>query len=66
MLLKTNQIIDLSADKLIDIMRMVNAAIIGFISLKQTGLLTLPRSTEKSFEVMLDALMSAIAHIKSS
>lgn len=57
---------NLSEDKLIDIMRMVNAAIVGFISLEQTGLLTLPRSTGDSFEVMLDALPFAIAHIKSS
>ena len=54
-----------SADKLIDIMRMVNAAIIGFIALEQSGLLTLSRSTDDSFEVMLDALYVAIEHIRA-
>ena len=54
-----------STDKLIDIMRMVNAAIIGFIALEQSGLLTLSRSTDDSFEVMLDALYVAIEHIRA-
>lgn len=57
---------DLSKNKLIDIMRMVNSAIVGFISLEQSGLLTLPRSTDDSFEVMLDALLEAIEYIKAS
>ena len=47
-------------------MRMVNAAIFGFISLEQSGLLTLPRSTDDSFAVMLDALIEAIEYIKNS
>lgn len=51
--------------KLIDIMRMVNSTIFGFITLEQSGLLTLPRSTEDSFEVMLDALLVAIEHIQA-
>ena len=54
-----------STDKLIDIVRMVNAAIIGFIALEQSGLLTLSRSTDDSFEVMLDALYVAIEHIRA-
>ncbi len=57
---------DLSDTKLIDIMRMANAAIVGFITLEQSGLLTLPRSTDDSFEVMLDALFVAIEHIRTN
>lgn len=57
---------DLSEAKLIDIMRMANAAIVGFITLEQSGLLTLPRSTDDSFEVMLDALLVAIEHIRTN
>ncbi len=56
---------DLSETKLIDTMRTINSAIVGFIALEQTGLLTLPRSTDESFEVMLDALFVAIEHIKN-
>jgi AcrR family transcriptional regulator len=55
---------NLSKTKLIDIMRMVNSTIFGFISLEQSGLLTLPRSTDDSFEVMLDALIEAIEYIR--
>lgn len=43
---------------------MVNAAICGFIFAKQSVLMTLERSTDKSYEVMLDALIVAIEHIK--
>ena len=50
----------LSKTKLIDIMRMINSAIFGFISLERSGLLTLPRSTDDSFAVMLDE--GAIVH----
>ena len=57
---------DLSETKLIDAIRTINAAIVGFIALEQTGLLTLSRSTDKSFEVMLDALFVAIEHIKKN
>ena len=57
---------DLSETQLIDIMRMANAAIFGFIALEQSGLLTLPRSTEDSFQVMLDALFVAIEHIRKN
>ena len=57
---------DLSDTKLIDIMRMANAAIVGFITLEQSGLFTLPRSTDDSFEVILDALFVAIEHIRTN
>lgn len=53
-------------DQLIDVMRMVNAAVSGFIAVEQAGLLTLNRSTDASFEVMLDALFVAIEHIRVS
>lgn len=56
---------NISQTQLIDIMRMVNAAIAGFITLEQSGLLTLSRSTDKSFEVMLDALYVAIEYLKN-
>ncbi|MGL5831798.1 MAG: TetR/AcrR family transcriptional regulator [Waterburya sp.] len=56
---------DISETKMIDIMRMVNSAIVGFIALEQSGLLTLPRSTDDSFEVMLDALLEAIKYISN-
>ena len=55
----------LSSDKLIDTMRMINSAILGFINLEQSGLLTLPRSTDDSFAVMLDALLEAVEYIKA-
>ena len=55
---------NMSETKLIDIMRMVNAAIVGFIALEQSGSLTLPRATDESFEVMLDALLVAIEHVR--
>ena len=57
---------DISKAKLIDLMRMVNSAIVGFTYLEHSGLLTLPRSTDDSFEVMLDALFVAIAHIQEN
>ena len=52
--------------KLIDMMRTANAAIVGFITLERSGLLTLPRSTDESFEVMLDGLYVAIDYIRQS
>ena len=36
---------------------------IGFIAMEQSGLLTLPRATDESFKVMLDALFVAIEYI---
>lgn len=53
-------------DALIDVMRMVNAAIYGFIMREQAELMTIARSTDESYEVMLDALLVAIAHIQRS
>ncbi len=55
---------NLSETKLIDAMRIVNAAITGFIAIEQAGLMTLERSTDASYEVMLDALAVAIQHIQ--
>ncbi|NES98018.1 MAG: TetR/AcrR family transcriptional regulator [Desertifilum sp. SIO1I2] len=54
----------LNQDALIDVMRMVNAAIYGFIMREQSELMTIDRSTDESYEVILDALLVAIAHIK--
>ncbi|GAB4367553.1 MAG: hypothetical protein Kow00121_05940 [Elainellaceae cyanobacterium] len=56
----------LNHDALIDAMRMVNAAIYGFIMREQAELMTIDRSTDESYEVMLDALLVAIAHIQHS
>ena len=58
------QLYDLSDAALIDAMRMVNAAIYGFISREQQELMTLSRSPDQSYEVMLDALIVAIEHIQ--
>jgi AcrR family transcriptional regulator len=58
------QLYGLSDDTLIDVMRMVNAAIYGFITREQSELMTLSRSTDQSYEVMLDALLVAIEHIQ--
>ncbi|BAU06811.1 TetR family transcriptional regulator [Fischerella major NIES-592] len=55
-----------SENQLIDVMRMVNAAVSGFIAVEQAGLLTLNRSTDASFAVMLDALFVAIEYIRAS
>jgi AcrR family transcriptional regulator len=56
---------ELNDNQLIDVMRMVNAAITGFISIEQAGLMTLERSTDESYEVMLGAILVAIEHIRS-
>ncbi|MEO1146285.1 MAG: TetR-like C-terminal domain-containing protein [Cyanobacteria bacterium J06638_22] len=58
------QLYDLSDAALIDAIRMVNAAIYGFISREQQELMTLSRSPDQSYEVMLDALIVAIEHIQ--
>ncbi|GAA6615290.1 TetR/AcrR family transcriptional regulator [Scytonema sp. NUACC26] len=55
---------DLTDTQLIDVMRMLNAAIYGFIAVEQAGLMTLERSTDQSYDVMLDALIVAIEHIR--
>lgn len=60
------QLYKLSEDALIDVMRMVNAAIYGFITREQQELMTLNRSTDQSYEVMLDALIVAIEHIRQN
>jgi AcrR family transcriptional regulator len=61
---QTLGVYDLADHQLIDVMRMVNAAIYGFITIEQAGLMTLERSTDRSFEVMLEALMVAIEYIQ--
>jgi AcrR family transcriptional regulator len=58
------QLYELSNDALIDTMRMVNAAIYGFIIREQSELMTLNRSADDSYEVMLDALIVAIEYIQ--
>jgi AcrR family transcriptional regulator len=63
---KSLQLYELSNDALIDVMRMVNAAIYGFILREQSELMTLSRSPDRSYEVMLDALLVAIEHIQQS
>ncbi|MDZ7957961.1 MAG: TetR/AcrR family transcriptional regulator [Aulosira sp. DedQUE10] len=60
------QLYALNNDAFIDVMRMVNAAIYGFIIREQSELMTLDRSTDASYEAMLDALMVAIQHICNS
>jgi AcrR family transcriptional regulator len=57
------QLYDLSEDALIDVMRMVNAAIYGFITREQSELMTLNRSTDQSYEVMLEALLVGVEYI---
>jgi AcrR family transcriptional regulator len=63
---KSLQLYKLSDDALIDVMRMINAAIYGFILREQSELMTLTRSTDRSYEVMLDALIVAIEYIRQS
>ena len=46
-------------------MRMVNAAIYGFISVEQAGMMTFERSTDESYEIMLDALIVGIEYIRN-
>jgi AcrR family transcriptional regulator len=58
------QLYELSEDALVDVMRMVNAAIYGFIIREQSELMTLNRSTDQSYEAMLDALLIAIEYIQ--
>jgi AcrR family transcriptional regulator len=55
---------DLTDTQLIDVMRMLNASIYGFIAVEQAGLMTLERSTDQSYDVMLDALIVAVEHIR--
>jgi AcrR family transcriptional regulator len=60
------QLYALSEDALIDVMRMVNAAIYGFITRENSEFMTLNRSTDASYEVMLNALLIAIEHIRKN
>lgn len=54
----------LTESETIHAMRMLNAAFYGFVATEQAGLLTLETSTEKSFDVMIDALIQAIQYIR--
>lgn len=60
------QLHGLSDAKLIDAMRMITATINGFIGLELGANLTLERSSSDSFEVMLEALMIAVEHIRDA
>ena len=60
------QLYELSEDSLVDVMRMINAAIYGFIIRENSELMTLNRSTDASYEVMIDALLVAIEHIRQN
>jgi AcrR family transcriptional regulator len=54
----------LAQDAVVDTMRMVNAAIYGFIIREQSELLTIDRDPDASYEVMLEALIVAIDYIQ--
>jgi AcrR family transcriptional regulator len=58
------QLSELSQDALVDTMRMVNAAIYGFIIREQSELMTIDRDPDLSYEVMLAALLVAIEYIQ--
>ncbi|AFY94331.1 TetR/AcrR family transcriptional regulator [Chamaesiphon minutus] len=53
-------------DAIVDTMRMVNAAIYGFIIRERSALMTLDRDPDASYEVMLLALLVAIEYIQQS
>ncbi|MEO0378163.1 MAG: WHG domain-containing protein [Cyanobacteria bacterium P01_A01_bin.17] len=55
---------DLTEMQLIDVMRMLNAAIYGFISVEQSGLMTLERPADQSYGVMLEALIAAVKYVE--
>ncbi len=55
---------EVSQAALIDTMRLVNAAIYGFIIREKSDLMTLDRDPDRSYDVMLDALIIAIEHIQ--
>jgi AcrR family transcriptional regulator len=59
------QLYELSAETLIDVMRMIDAAIYGFIIREQSDLMTLDRSADDSYQVMLEGLIVAIEHIQA-
>jgi hypothetical protein len=60
------QLSELNQDVLVDTMRMVNAAIYGFILREQSELMTIDRSADISYEVMLSALLVAIEYIQQN
>jgi Tetracyclin repressor-like, C-terminal domain len=60
------QLSSLNRDAIVDIMRMVNAAIFGFITREQSELMTIDRDPDASYEVMLAALVVAIDYIRQS
>lgn len=60
------QLQELGEEALIDCMRMVNASIYGFLNREQMELMTLARSSDASYKVMLDALLVAVSYIKSN
>lgn len=49
-----------------DALRIVKAAVNGFIGVEQTGLTTLKRSTDVSYEFVLDVLTIAVKHIRDN
>lgn len=55
---------DLTDTQLIDVMRILNASIYGCIAVEQAGLMTLERSPDQSYDVMLEALIVAVEHIR--
>lgn len=57
---------DLTETQLIDVMRMFNSATYGFIALEQKGLMTLERSLDESYDIMLETLIRAIDHIEGT
>lgn len=59
------EIYSLSHTQLIDVMRMLNASIYGFIAIEQAGLMTLDQSIDQSYEVMLEGLIVAIEHVQA-
>jgi AcrR family transcriptional regulator len=65
MLQQALQLDDSSADTVIDVMRMVNAAIYGFITRERSDLMTLNRCPDRSYTVMLEGLLVAIEYIRS-
>jgi AcrR family transcriptional regulator len=60
------QLSSLNRDAIVDTMRMVNAAIFGFITREQSELMTIDRDPDASYEVMLAALIVAIEYIRQS
>jgi AcrR family transcriptional regulator len=60
------QLSSLNREAIVDTMRMVNAAIFGFITREQSELMTIDRDCDASYEVMLAALVVAIEYIRQS